>query len=740
MSNRPILRRALCATTALVPIVSAIALPSAAWSQSASLPAIVVHPSTAQTSSSGTADATTLASTTLSDDDLAALRLSTGDTATLLTDVAGVSVYSAGGVSSLPVVNGLADDRVGITVGGAPLTSACGNHMNPILSYVDPSTVAKITVQGGVSPVSAGGDAIAGTVVVESAPPRFAAANEALFKTASVSTFYRSVNNAIGVAGSATVATANLSLSYLGGWERGGNYKAGGDRTIKSTAYETQNHALELAGRGDGQQVTLKVAGQFIPYQAFPNQYMDMVENTGLSVNARYEGDLSWGQLDARLYASQIRHDMDKIHPDKSGAMPMSTDGADTGWSVKATIPTSTRDVIRIGNELQHTTLDDWWPPVAGSSMMSPNTYWNINGGERTRLGTFAEWEAKWTPQWTTLVGVRNDTVWMDTGDVQAYGTSAMNADVKAAAAFNAADRARTDVNFDATALVRYEHDARTAIELGYARKTRSPNLYERYAWGQGSMAMSMIGWFGDGNGYVGNLDLDPEIAHTVSATLRWRDAVRADGQSAWEIKLTPYYSYVENFIDVDRCSVNTAMMAACTAANRTATTGFVYLTFANHDAELYGANLSGHIEAWNSPEYGRGVIKGTLGWVHGENLDTGDNLYHMLPINARLALEHAKGGWRNGIEVQMVSAKDDVSAVRNELATPAYALINLRTGYEWRNARLDLGIDNLLDQYYYLPLGGADLVDYRLNNRSQWGYALAGPGRSFNTRLTVTF
>jgi iron complex outermembrane receptor protein len=35
-------------------------------------------------------------------------------------------------------------------------------------------------------------------------------------------------------------------------------------------------------------------------------------------------------------------------------------------------------------------------------------------------------------------------------------------------------------------------------------------------------MASQMIGWFGDGNGYVGDIDLKPEVAHTVSATADW--------------------------------------------------------------------------------------------------------------------------------------------------------------------------------------------------------------------------
>jgi iron complex outermembrane receptor protein len=83
-----------------------------------------------------------------------------------------------------------------------------------------------------------------------------------------------------------------------------------------------------------------------------------------------------------------------------------------------------------------------------------------------------------------------------------------------------------------------------------------------------------------------------------------------------------------------------------------------------------------------------------------------------------------------------LVGSKDEVSQVRNELTTPSYALVNIRTGYQWQAVRVDAGIDNLFNKYYVLPLGGADLADYG----KAYGYNVPGPGRSFNGRLTVTF
>jgi iron complex outermembrane receptor protein len=184
---------------------------------------------------------------------------------------------------------------------------------------------------------------------------------------------------------------------------------------------------------------------QWIPYQGFPNQYMDMVDNLSYFANGGYERSFAWGQLTARTFVPTVDHEMNFLN-DKGGTdggeggMPMKTDAVNTGYRVAALIPLNERDTVNIGNELYYNWLDDHWPAVPGSMMMGPDEYVSINDGMRTRLGTFAEWEAQWAPRWSTLVGVRNDTVWMNTGDVQAYDAAPgmMNPDAAAATAFNA--------------------------------------------------------------------------------------------------------------------------------------------------------------------------------------------------------------------------------------------------------------------------------------------------------------
>ena len=369
---------------------------------------------------------------------------------------------------------------------------------------------------------------------------------------------------------------------------------------------------------------------------------------------------------------------------------------------------------------------------------MWPNTFWNINNGERDRLDFFGEWEARWNPQWVSQLGVRSDTVKMNTGTVKGYQISpATNQYVLESTAFNARDRQRTDHNWDLTALARYTPDNTQAFEAGYARKTRSPNLYERYTWSTGAMAMAMNNLVGDGNGYVGNLDLKPEVAHTLSATADWHDAA----QEQWGLKITPYYTYVQDYIDARRC---TSKYGSCTRTNPTATTRFVNIEFVNQSARLYGMDVSGHLPLAKTGDYGSFTVKGALNYIDGKNRTTGDNLYNIMPLNAKLAVVQHWGNWTNTVEVQLVDAKNNISQVRNEMKTGGYSLLNLRSSYEWKQVRFDAGVENLLDKFYAHPLSGAYIGQgstMSLNGaNAPYGVQLPGIGRSVYAGATLKF
>ena len=168
-----------------------------------------------------------LSGTVVSGPGLAAGHPEASDVPSLLSNAApGVSVFQNGGVAGLPVVDGLADDRLSVS-NGMFTTAACPNHMNPTLSFVAPSAIGSVEITNGTAPVSKGGDNIGGTISVLSPPPNFAAVPGELFKAVTLSSFYRSNGNGVGGAAIAEAATQNFSIKYTGAWSRAEDYHSG---------------------------------------------------------------------------------------------------------------------------------------------------------------------------------------------------------------------------------------------------------------------------------------------------------------------------------------------------------------------------------------------------------------------------------------------------------------------------------------------------------------------------------
>jgi iron complex outermembrane receptor protein len=400
---------------------------------------------------------------------------------------------------------------------------------------------------------------------------------------------------------------------------------------------------------------------------------------------------------------------------------------------VKGDINLTQHDVLRVGGEAQQYRINDWWTPSGGG--MSPGTFWNIRDGQRDRSAVFAEWEGRKSAQWMTLLGARYEQVTMDAGSAIGYNPAGMGNQARDANAFNTRSHQTTDNNTDLTAAASYTASDNYAIEFGFAHKTRSPNVYERYTWSTWQMAALMNNYVGDGNGYFGNLSLKPEQANKLSATFDWH---AADG--SWGFKATPYTTQVADYIDAVQWNATTNLASTTLVKDK-----FSVLKFVNQSARIYGLDLSGHMPLAKNA-MGDFALKGLLNYTHGTNQDTGDGLYNIMPLNAKLALTHKLEGWDNSLEVLMVQAKDTVSGVRNEIKTPGYSLVNLRTSYAWKQVRLDLGVENLFDKFYYLPTGGAytgqgtTMSNPALPNYPQWGTAVPGMGRSVYVGLNFKF
>ncbi|MCK8121276.1 TonB-dependent receptor [Pseudoalteromonas sp. 2CM32C] len=661
--------------------------------------------------------------------------LAIGSAESLLNDL-GVDFSAAGGVSNLPILNGLMGDRVKVLVDGADVTAACANHMNPPLSYVSANQITAYHVIAGISAVSAGGDNIAGVISVNTISPQYSESSGLGWHSGYVSAQYNSVNNARKVGVGARIASNTLSFNYQGAFSDAKSYDDGNGDLVLDTLYRVQNHMLSAAIRDEKQQFVIKLTHQKIPYQGFANQYMDMTDNTSYGATAQYKRVLENSELEAQLNWHDVKHEMGFFSPEKTGMMPMNTDARDVSSQIKWRLNLDSNSSLLLGQAFYDYRIDDWWSAVEGSAMMGPNDYININNGQRKRIAAFAEFESQINTQLWLNSGIRVEHVNTRADDVQPYNEgmammtmSAMPmqpSNASAAAAFNSKEHDKSDTVVDISVLLNYQLTHTDELQLGLARKNRAPNLYERYSWGVSNMATTMIGWYGDGNGYIGNQNLEVETAHTISSTY-----IKSAQNDDWQVSANIWYTNTSDYIDADLVRSFNRFGLENTARN--------ILKFTNTDAVLYGVKLDLAANIHQSKALGNWQLNANITNTRAKRDDTNQPLYQIKPLHTKLAINHQLGRFENTLSWQWNDAKTRVDNNRLENQTDSYNIVNLGSKASWGDLTLSAQVSNLFDEYYQLPLGGVSIA--QLKKGESTGFEqLAGQGRSFNIGMSVAF
>ena len=680
--------------------------------------------------------------------------IDSSDAGSLLNYFVGSDNISNAGSSGMPVIHGLADDRIKVRVDGMDLISGCASHSNSPFSYIDINNISKLKVFAGITPVSMGGDSIGGTVIVDSKAPEYSKSSE-IIKKGSLRSSFRSNNQAFGANINTVIATDKLYFKYSGNYTDAKNYSSADDFKVGATivgrdwidaaeagssAYKISNHLFNLGSKKGSSELNLKVSIQHSPYQGLINQRMDMTGNDSRSFNLKYSDKFNWGNIEARTYIESTDHAMnfgsDKQYwyPNNAPGNPMDSEGINLGFTVKADINLDENNTLTVGSEFQRYRLDDLWA-ASGSGSMSPNTFVNINDGSRDRYDIYGELTNLWEPDLLISVGLRYGMVRMNAGEVHGYADlntyGGMTNNQKANSdTFNASDRTRTNHNWDLTALAEYIISPTLTSELGYAIKNRSPNLYERYTWSTWTMAANMNNSYGDGNGYVGNINLNPEKAHTIAWSADWHDSKKDD----YQVKFNPYYTYVEDYIDAVTCG---EVGKSCMSRSD----GFSTLSLDNQSARIFGFDISAYKNLGYYSYFGDLRVTSLLAYVRGRNNDTHDNLYRIMPLNLKATLEQNKGAWSNRLEVMLVKEKGKTSAIRNENQTPGYGLVNITSDYSYKNVILNLSVANVFDRRYSDPLGGTYLGQgSTMMTGVKNGTAVPGMGRSFNVGVLYNF
>ena len=655
------------------------------------------------------------------------------DVSTAMKQVPGGSVHGNGQISGQTYYRGLFGPRMNVLIDGRHIRSGGPNWMDPPLHYMPNALMESFEVQRGIDSVSNGSN-LGTTVIVTPKSSQFNSSDEFSLES-DITLSGHSVDSGYNAGGLIGIANDMHRFHITGSRDDGDSYRSG-DGTVKGTEYERDSvgagygiqfggvHELAFDARYVGSKDTgtpaLPLDLDFFHTQLYNASYIGEIENFVV------EFDVFHTDVEHRMKNYELRDPPDfNIGPNPppfqgTDRRRVDVDSEDTGARLSFSTGIRNGEISFgiDGNSAEHNSV----VTDPDFSMFRVN---NFNDSESDNLGIFTEWQGT-IEKIDVEMGIRYQRVDMDSGDVSITPVILAPA-VRLANAFNASDRSETDDNIDWVVKGRMPLNEEVNIIAGYARKTRSPSYIERYSW----IPLNVNAGLGDGNNYVGDIDLKPEWTNQFELGLEWADNRAFFNPSA-------YYQRINNYIQ--GVPTDDADVVFVSRLNGDPTP----LQFANVEAEIYGIDAD-----WGYQLDDLWGLSGRAAYMRGKRRDINDNLYNIAPPSASIALTRSFGNGFATVEGVAVARQTKISdTITDDPAnpnntndsTPGYGLVNVYGEYNpvsMPNASLQLGVENLLDKEHTDHLNGFNRV---AGNGVAVGERLPGPGINAFVSLNILF
>lgn len=635
------------------------------------------------------------------------------DTANLVRNVPGGNVASNGPLSGQVWYRGMFGPRVNVMVDGMHIDPGGPNWMDPPLHYLPRPLLDSVEVLRGIAPVSSGAESLGGTVYARSRTSKFTERDEIEFH-GNLVMGGRTVDSSLAGGGMVSLANQHHRIEFLGGGDTGGALGfPGGD--VTPTEYERLNFRVGYGFKRGGHEFDIDYRRDDTGKMGNPPLPMDALLVAADIFRTGFE--TTWRDVRFRgtLYLSQVDHEMDNFTlraqpPGPEMFRLVKADSHGIGYNLEGRVPLS-GGVLAFGLD-GHRAFHDM-------DILNPNNpnffVRNFSDVDRHRKGGFVEWTHRVHRDWSMELGFRYTRVTMAAGPVQVAPMLPMPV-LELAEGFNRADRDRSDNNVDAVIKLNYEVSKELIIQLGVGRKTRSPSYLERYAW----LPVEVTAGFADGNNYVGDIDLAPEVCGQIELGLELRKE---------RIYVSPrlFYREVDDYIQGTHTTDMTTIMVS--RANMDPTP----LRWTNVDATFYGIDAEWGVQIDDHLD-----VKGIVNFVRGKRKDIADDLYRIAPLNAMASFSYRKEPWSISLTGIAAQKQDKVSHTNGEIETAGYCVLNLHG--QWmptETVTLTAGLSNLLDRTHGDHLSGFNRVQ---DSDVGLGERIPGPGRGFLASLNISF
>jgi len=662
-------------------------------------------------------------------EDFAQGKTSDPDLASWLTSVPGANVNSNGPVTGIAQYRGLYGDRIAISLDGHPVIGAGPNAMDTPLSYSTPLIVDSMTVYRGIAPVSAAIDTLAGSIDVNMRKAEvLQQAN--LATSGDLQAGYRGNNSAKTLSSVVNISQHDLGVMLYGNVQSGDNLEAGEGTEISPTAFEKRQFGGDIRYVSGDSELGFSYHYTDTQDSGTPALPMDIeyVFSHRASVDGSFlvdgwNGQWTLGYVDADHGMTNflMRENTNPMKYRRNNAV---AETYDFSASITKEFPFGELEFGLDGYFAEH-----------DSVITNPNNAMfevvNFNNVQDDRIGVYAQWQQQYGETRVQLgarvkhISANADEVatsmammsmpmpddgmgddmggGMDMGGSDGDMGGGMDDEMPMPSMadlaselrddFNNADRNVSDTLFDIALNVEYQVSNDLSVNVGAGIKTRAPSYQERYLW----TPMEATGGLGDGNTYIGDINLDAETAYQLDLGLTYQ---------ARKLSISPhvFYQAIDDYIQgtpLGMEDMSAQMMADMMAGDDNP------LKFTNVDAKLYGMDVN-----WRYRVNDAISFSGVASYVKGERRDINDGLYRVAPLNGQFNMSYTGSHWEVVTSLVLSAKQDDVSVTNEEKATAGYGVVNLDYNY-YVNADLTFraGIDNLFDKEYQRHLGGYNRV-----------------------------
>lgn len=584
-----------------------------------------------------------------------------------------IELMKRGNFAFEPVMNGMASDRINLTIDGMQIFGACTDKMDPVTSYVEPNNMKSVSVQHGTAG-SMFGSSLGGSVNMQT---NTATINPNKPISGEVGAGFQSAAMGANALVSLNYSRAKWAIRANGVYRNFQNYRAGGGKEIQFTQFEKWNGAISAKYMPTSKDVVrfdfIIDEGYNIGYAALPMDVLFAKAKIYGLTYQHYPAQQWFSKLETKLYANRVHHAMDDTQRPN---VPMHMDMP--GWTT--TFGAYADASMKFGKHKLTVRLDGYHTNARAEMTMYPTneapmfmlTWPDV---DKLDIGLFVKDELVFNEKRSMSYSLRLD--YLNTAVMDEFG-------VQQAAVFNQ-DVSETDHRMLTNANISYMEKMGKGfsgwITAGFAE--RAPSVTEQYAF--------YIFNAYDGFDYIGYQSVKNEQAAQADLGLQYES-------KRFMARATGFYYHIYNYILGAVDPRLDAMTIGANGVKVSRNLKWAYMT---------GGNLELNYSPLKILSFSN-----TSSYTYGNTFEA-DPLPLVPPFKNVSAVKwsHKKGFVQ--LECEAAANQPRINPEFGEQETPAYAVLSIRASYFFafgdKKLTLNGGVENLLDNNYrtHLDWGG---------------------------------